>query len=87
MMGEGEAGRPVASPLRICREGLFSQRELTRAEAEAYHLRAAAKLAGSPMLSGQLRQAEHLREAERNRVWGRLRIPMPAGVKPPRNSG
>ena len=80
MMGEDESGMPIPPPMRIVRDGWFGRRDLTHTEAEAYHLREAARLVGSPMLNDQVRQASHLAEAERNRAYGRLNIPTPAGT-------
>jgi hypothetical protein len=55
--------------MRICVKGWFVNRDLSHAEAEAYHLRKAARLAGSPFIGNQQSQAHHLEEARRNREW------------------
>jgi hypothetical protein len=72
-------GHPIPPPMRIVHKGWFVHHELTHLEAEAYHLREAAKLAGCPTSMNRERQTDHLREAERNRAWGDIsqRIPMP----------
>jgi len=59
--------------MRICIKGWFVHRDLSHAEAEAYHLRKAADLAGSPFIGNQQRQADHLEEARRNREWNAFR--------------
>jgi hypothetical protein len=71
-------GRPIPPPMRIVHKGWFKHHELSHHEAEAYNLREAAKLAGSPLLIDRERQAVALREADRNRAWGRIenRVPM-----------
>lgn len=58
-------------PIQIVLRRLFTHRILSYAEAEAYHLRRAAKLTQSASSSGRARskQTEHLRQAELNRHW------------------
>lgn len=50
-------------PMRIVSKGIFGEWELTKAEAEAWHLAKAAKAAGTQD------EAEHLFQAECNRAW------------------
>lgn len=50
-------------PLVLRAKGLFHGRDMSRTEAEAWHLRQAAKLAGKPG------QAAHLFQAKCNRYW------------------
>jgi hypothetical protein len=54
---------PTPPPMRVVRDGWLIRREMTKAEAEAWHLREAARLVGRPG------QRHHLDEADRNRVW------------------
>ena len=54
--------------MRVTVKGWFVNRDLSYAEAEAYHLRAAAKLAGDMQPEAIERQAEHLRQARLNRA-------------------
>ena len=65
--------------MRITIKGWWTYRDLGYLEAEAYHLREAAKYAGSPFVQHQEKQEYHLKEARRNRVWGNRGWPMPAG--------
>lgn len=59
----------MAPPMRLAKPSWFGQRDMTLPEAEAYHLREAAKLAGA-MTEGQMqKQSFHLNEAARNRHW------------------
>jgi hypothetical protein len=55
----------VPPPMRIVRKGWLGPKELSFAEAEAYHLREAAKKIG------KAEQMLHLDEAHRNRVAAR----------------
>jgi hypothetical protein len=55
-------------PMRVTVKGWFVNRDLSYAEAEAYHLRAAAKLAGDMRPEAIERQAEHLHQARLNRA-------------------
>jgi len=70
-MAEGEPSYsgPIPPPMRVAIKGWFINRDLSKAEAEAYHLRKAAELAGSPFLTHQVQQEHHLEEARRNRAW------------------
>lgn len=56
-------------PMRVMRKGWWIYHELTYVQAEAYHLQAAAALAGDSSINGMRQQAHHLREAEMNRNW------------------
>jgi hypothetical protein len=63
-------GPPPQAILRAWpRRWLSRSRFMPYAEAEAWHLRQAAKLALSSMLRDERKQAEHLRQAELNRAW------------------
>lgn len=62
----------VPPPMRVVLKGWWRNHEYTKAEAEAHHLREAAKLAADLTQEGMERYRHHLDEAMRNRVW-RLR--------------
>lgn len=55
---------PCPPPMRVAIKGWLTNREMSHAEAERWHLKQAMRLVGN------LRQAFHLEEAHRNRVWG-----------------
>ena len=63
MSSVAQATDLLPPPMRIVHKGWFIHRELTLAEAEAFHLRHAASLVG------ERQQAEHLFQAECNRFW------------------
>lgn len=67
--GRDETGCTVPPPMRVHHDGWLFKRDLTKLEAQRYHLRQAAKLAGSPLQTDNIRYDLHMLEAERNRVW------------------
>jgi hypothetical protein len=73
---------PIPPPMRIVRKGWWVLHELTKFEAEAYHLREAAKLCGCFMQRDRARQEHHLEEARRNRWWGAVIVPTPRRQRP-----
>jgi hypothetical protein len=56
-------------PMKLIRRNWFYRGFMSYPEAEAYHLRQAAKLAKDMSLQAKTKQAEHLQQAELNRDW------------------
>lgn len=73
--------------MRVTVKGWWTNRDLSYAEAEAYHLREAAKLAGDMNPDAIERQAEHLYQARLNRTCVHRVLQRPQGPPPHQGSG